>query len=120
MAKKHLPKEGDLYKVIKVGETEFTIYYGYYSESDRFLESPMPILPDFLKNPQYSSCGRPFVTRIQDACEHYKTHDNTEGDGWCADCKYYLNKDDDIALCKNKKRLKIISNDNPLNEAKEV
>ena len=120
MADRRSPKEGDLYKVISIGGKEFKIFYGYYSEKDRFLETPMPILPDFLSSPQYGECGRPFVTKIQDACEHYTTTHGNEGDGWCADCKYFLNKDDDITLCDNKNRLRIISNDDFSDEYKEA
>lgn len=104
MADKRPPREGDIYKILKVAEREFVIRYGYYSEGDRLLEDPMPILPDFLVNPEYSKCGRPFVTRIQDACEHYSTVNDSSGDGWCADCKYYNNKSDEISLCQHKKR----------------
>ncbi len=106
MAVNRSPKEGELYKAIKVGSKEFKIYYGYYSESDRLLETPLPIFPDFILSPEYGECGRPIVTRIQDACEYYDAHNN-EGDGWCADCKYFLNHDE-ISFCKHKKRLKAL------------
>ncbi len=104
LADKRQPREGEVYKVLSVGGREFVIRYGYYSEGDRLLEDPMPILPDFSVNPEYSDCGRPFVTRIQDACEHYHTADGSVGDGWCADCRFYINKNDEISLCQNRKR----------------
>ena len=104
MADKLQPREGEVYKVLSVGGREFVIRYGYYSEGDRLLEDPMPIFPDFSVNPEYSDCGRPFVTRSQDACEHYHTADGSVGDGWCADCRFYINKNDEISLCQNRKR----------------
>jgi len=110
MAVKRSPKEGELYKVFKLGKKSFEVYYGYYAESDRTLEAPMPIFPDFISNPEYDENGRPLATRIQDACEHYDSH-QSQGDGWCADCKYFLNHDE-ISFCKHHKRLKIIENTN--------
>lgn len=120
MAVKRPPREGGIYKTLTVGGREFVIRYGYYSADDRMLEDPMPILPDFSVNPEYSVCGKPFVTRIQDACEYYSTLEGTYGDGWCADCKYYRDAKEEIALCENEKRFKVISFETSTEEIKEA
>ena len=71
---KEKQKEGDLYKVIKAFGKTFEIYYGYYEESDRYSKysEPIEIYTDFIKNPLYTNEGVPFVTAIQNTCEHYK------------------------------------------------
>ena len=44
------PRDGDIYKVIKISNQEFTIKYGYYEEQDRYskYDEPIPIFPDFI------------------------------------------------------------------------
>jgi len=99
-------KEGDVYQTIVVGGKAFIIRYGFYSEKDRKTEEPLPVFPDFITNPEFSECGKPFVTKIQDACEHYESLSADFGDNWCADCKYFENRSCDISLCTNPKCLK--------------
>ncbi len=101
--KKH--NEGEIYKTITVSGVEFAILYGYYSESERELGFPIPILPDFEAEPVYASCGRPYVTRIQDACEHYAPKRGV-GDNWCADCRHYPDSKSDIGVCQCEQRKK--------------
>ena len=98
--------EGEIYKILTVAEREFTILYGYYSESEREIGFPTPILPDFTVDPLYTEDGWPFSARIQDACEHYAPT-NGNGDGWCADCCYYSDKKEDIGICRCEHRRKI-------------
>ncbi len=92
-------KEGDLYKVLNISGHTFELYYGYYEECERENPSvePMPIYPDFIKTPEYTDKGQPFVTKMQDACEHYKglTRQYNE----CAECDHYLHGDDLIGIC---------------------
>ena len=90
--------EGDLYKVITVAGHTFTIRYGYYTEEDRLSGEPTPVFPNFENEPLFSEQGHPLVTRIQDSCLHYRSHDGA-GDGWCADCRMFENGQEDIGLC---------------------
>lgn len=102
MEKLRCPQEGEIYKVVQVGDKTFEIVYGYYSEADRQWGEAMPILPDFTKTPIYTNDGEPLITRIQDACEFYEVSDNKEGDGWCADCLHNKSPNDEISVCKCK------------------
>ena len=94
------PREGDIHEVIYVGGHSFTIRYGYYSESERGTTDPIPIYPCFITHPHYTEEGHPLVTRIQDACEHYQTEEESGGDGWCADCVHCLNSHKEIGICQ--------------------
>lgn len=96
--------EGDLFKRLQIEGREFEIYYGYYEDIEREnpLVEPMPIYPDFLKEPQYTADGFPFVTKMQDACEHYKG--NKEKFKECAECEYYKHCEDLIGVCTNLNR----------------
>ncbi len=102
----NIPKEGDVYKLICIGGQAFEIRYGYYSDSERELGEPIPIFPDFLSMPQYDTNGRPYVTHIQEPCEHYDTGKAYGGDGWCADCIYYSDKDKGISICNCFKKIR--------------
>ncbi len=92
------PQEGDVYKVITLAGREFVLKYGYYSDSERDGD-PMPIMPDFEKEPFFDENGNPFVARIQDACAHYSPRLSV-GDGWCADCEHYPDEKEDIGICQ--------------------
>ena len=91
--------EGDLYKSLNVFGCDFHIYYGYYEDCDRqnpFVD-PMPIYTDFIKNPQYTKNGLPFVTKMQGACSYYKGKDTKEKD--CAECRHYLHGAELLGVC---------------------
>ncbi len=92
-------QEGDLYKVLNISGHTFELYYGYYEDYERENPSvePMPIYPDFLATPRYSDDGYPFVTKMQDACKHYKGKVDEFSE--CAECQYYLHGDDLIGIC---------------------
>ena len=98
-------KEGDLYNVFKIGSDVFEIRYGYYSESDRFgkYNDPIPIYPDFLKNPKYNNEGFPFVTEMQDTCHYFEGNLLVD---ICCGCKHFEKGDDLIGICKCPKRNK--------------
>ena len=97
-------QEGDLYKIIKLHGATFEIRYGYYEETDRQFE-PIEIYPDFIKNPVYTNDGFPFVTLMQDPCEHYKKcTDDPDHD--CSNCKYMERGDELIAVCRCDSRRK--------------
>ncbi len=102
----HKPNEGDIYKIINICGIEFVLRYGFYSESERELGEPIPILPNFNETPFFTENGMPLVTCIQDACKHYCPKNGT-GDGWCADCIYFPNECDEIGICQSEKNKKI-------------
>lgn len=92
------PQEGDLYKRITIAGRTFELYYGYYEEFERHTENsePMPIYPDFTKDPLYTDDGTPFVTAMQDVCRHYQGEKN--GDG-CSDCTHFRKCEELFGLC---------------------
>lgn len=94
------PREGELFKVVRHEGKDFFIYYGYYDDMERKSKynDPLPIYPDFQKTPEYTDDGYPFVTGIQDVCEHYEGRCPEDG---CHSCKYYCGGDDLIGVCKN-------------------
>ncbi|MBR4971572.1 MAG: hypothetical protein IKY59_01215 [Oscillospiraceae bacterium] len=93
------PKEGDVYKVLQIHQRQIELRYGYYEAQERENPDidPMPIYPDFLKDPWFTDEGFPFVTKMQDVCEHYqgKAADYCE----CAECSFYSHGDDLIGIC---------------------
>ena len=93
------PKEGELFKVIALHGRTFEIRYGFYEECDRLnrFAEPIEIYPDFLKHPQYTDEGIPFVTAIQTPCSHFtwKKDENSS----CEECAYYQNGDELLGLC---------------------
>lgn len=91
--------EGELYKILNIYGNVFEIKYGYYEECDRNnpVVEPMPIYPDFIKNPVYTDGGLPFVTKMQDACQHYIGKEIT--DKGCAECEHYKHGDELIGIC---------------------
>ena len=94
-------KEGDLYKIIEIEGTRFEIYYGYENpEYERESNYPMPMFPNFKKNPQYTVSGFPFVTGYQDICEHFKPKPKISGEGWCNDCEYFDRCEEYLGICR--------------------
>ncbi len=98
------PKEGNLYKTLNVLNKIFHIYYGYNSNSERELWDPSPIYPNFLKEPQYTDCGKPYTRADQDVCEHHSPKKNASGEMWCNDCKHFQQGEELIGVCKCEKR----------------
>ena len=99
-------KEGDLYRIINIDGVQFDIHYGYYEEKDRFgkYNDPIPIYPNFSENPQYNIRGEPFVTQMQDVCEHYEAQ--RDGDS-CHACIHYKECEDLIGICRCEKMKRI-------------
>ena len=89
-------RDGDIYKVITLHGKTFEIRYGYYEEFEKEFGEPIPIYPDFLKFPSYTDNGSPFVTQMQDICQHGESRFR---EGFCADCQYYQHGDDMIGIC---------------------
>ncbi len=99
------PRENDIYNMIELHGRQFEIRYGYYEEIDREYE-PVPIYPDFIKEPVYTDAGEPFVTLMQDACENYEPNGKSS-DRDCGTCAYTERGDDLIGICKCEKNKKI-------------
>ena len=102
-----VPKEGDLYKVVTVFGKTFELWYGYYEDYERENPTvePMPIYPNFRKEPLYTDEGEPFVTMMQDACKSYIGDAKRTPDTTCCECKYFQQGEDWIGIClcpKNK------------------
>jgi len=93
------PREGMLYKVVDLHGHRFPLYYGYYEEWEREnpAEEPMPIYPDFLKQPRYTAEGFPFVTKMQDPCKYYRGREGDFND--CGECSHYLHGDELLGIC---------------------
>lgn len=93
------PQEGDVYKILQIHDKQFELRYGYYAACEREDPDfdPMPIYPDFLENPCFTSEGFPFVTKMQDCCQHYTGGSSCSCE--CAECGYYSHGDDLIGIC---------------------
>ena len=94
-------REGELYKVINTFGRTFELKYGFYEERDRQnpLCEPVPIYPDFLKEPIYTDEGEPFVTVMQDACLHYKGNTKRTADSTCGECEFFKGGEEWFGLC---------------------
>jgi len=95
-----LPKEGDLYKEVTVSGKTFKLLYGYYESFEREnpFSEPMPIYPDFIKEPHYTAEGIPFVTAMQNVCSYYSG--KNDEDGSCSDCVFFQNLEELFGFCK--------------------
>lgn len=91
-------KEGDLFKVIELYGEKFEIRYGYYEDFERQNE-PIEIYPDFKKDPVYTFDGYPFITLMQDICEHYRKC-GEDSDLDCSSCIFMERGDELIAVCR--------------------
>lgn len=102
MADESTPAEGELYRTVTTFGKTFELRYGYYEECDRQnpLCQPIPIYPDFLKEPHYTLDGKPFVTMMQDTCDSYKGDARRTDDTTCADCKYFKKGEEWFGVCK--------------------
>lgn len=90
------PKEGDLYKELTVFGKTFEIRYGYYEDFERQHHEPMAIYPNFIEHPEFTEEGQPFVTAMQDICQHYVgvPHGDT-----CGECSCFRKGPDLFGLC---------------------
>ena len=93
------PKEGDLFKVIRLYGKTFEIRYGFYEECDRHTRfaEPVAIYPNFTKSPQYTDEGFPFVTEMQEPCRHFDGDLNE--DSGCGECEFYRQGDELLGIC---------------------
>ncbi len=93
------PREGELYKILQIHDRQFELRYGYYElcERENPVQEPMPIYPDFVTSPQYTSEGFPFVTMMQDICPYFSGERDCFSE--CAECGFYRHGDDLIGIC---------------------
>lgn len=93
------PREGDVYRDVTLFGQTFRLHYGYYEDFERREDGnePIPIYPDFIKNPQFTSEGFPFATAMQDICEHYSGRES--GDS-CIECTHFGPCEELFGICK--------------------
>lgn len=94
-----VPQEGDLFKVIESHGKTFEIRYGFYEERDRYNQyaEPMAIYPNFEEHPTFTDAGVPFVTAMQNPCEHFAgTRDDNSS---CEDCAFYRHSEELLGTC---------------------
>ena len=96
-------RDGDLYKIVELYGKSFELRYGFYEEYERGRTEPIPIYPDFKASPVYTNEGNPFVTQMQELCEHGKSKFK---DGCCVDCEFYKDGQELIGICTNTKNKK--------------
>ena len=101
--KRGLYKEGDVYRILTAFGKRFVIKYGYYEEYERDSTDPIPIYPDFQSSPQYTDGGCPFVTQMQDMCEHGQKRSHKLYDECCGNCIHFEQGDEMIGRCVHEK-----------------
>ncbi len=94
-----VPKEGELYKEVTISDKTFRLLYGYYESFERESQfnEPMPIYPDFIKEPHYTADGIPIVTAMQNVCKFYNK--KTEEDISCCDCVFFQSAQELFGFC---------------------
>ena len=105
----HTPKEGDLYKEVTIFDKTFRLLYGYYESFEREspFNDPIPIYPDFIKEPHYTAEGIPIATAMQNVCEFY--NGKNDEDSSCSDCVFFQQYEELFGLCncsRNKRESK--------------
>ncbi len=103
-------KEGDLYKEVTISGKTFRLLYGYYESFEREIPSnePIPIYPDFIKEPHYTEDGIPITTAMQNVCEFY--NGKNDEDSSCSDCGFFQRGEELFGLCscpENKRCCKV-------------
>ncbi|MBO5321240.1 MAG: hypothetical protein J6B22_01360 [Clostridia bacterium] len=93
------PKEGDLYKEVTIFGKTFRLLYGYYESFEREspFNDPIPIYPDFIKEPHYTAEGIPIATEMQNVCEFY--NGKNDEDSSCSDCSFFQKYEELFGLC---------------------
>lgn len=94
-----LPKEGDLYKTYIVDNHTFEIRYGFYDARERGRVEPLPVFPDLVKDPVYTTTGEPVTSLVQVPCEHYIPKKPELAEGWCFDCCHYGGGRNEMGRC---------------------
>ena len=97
--KDKFPREGDLYRCIKVDEHVFELRYGYYADFEREGGDPVVIYPNLLNQRLYTKDGKRLVTAMQEPCKHYTIPHGAERNDCCEDCIHYSEPGDEIGIC---------------------
>ena len=95
----HTPKEGELYKEVTISGITFKLLYGYYENFEREspFNEPIPIYPDFIKEPHYTAEGIPIATAMQNVCEFY--NGKNDEDSSCSECVFFQKYEELFGLC---------------------
>ena len=93
------PKEGDLYKEVTISGKTYRLLYGYYENFEREgpFNEPIPIYPDFTKEPHYTEEGIPLATAMQNVCGFYRG--KNDEDSSCGDCNFFQSSEDLFGFC---------------------
>ena len=94
------PREGDIYKVVKVDQHRFELRFGFYADFERESGEPVVLYPDLNEKKIYTRDGRYIVTAIQEPCDYYEVSGNKSRDECCNDCIHFLQPGDEIGICK--------------------
>lgn len=97
----HTPKEGDLYKEVTIAGKTFRLLYGYYESFEREspFNDPIPVYPDFTKEPHYTAEGLPLVTAMQNVCRFYSG--KNDEDSTCSNCSFFQKHEELFGLCNS-------------------
>lgn len=93
------PREGDIYKVIRIGEHTFELRFGFYAEFERDTGEPVVLYPDLTRMKRYTLDGQLIVTAIQETCQHYEGPEHKVMDRYCSDCRHFQHPGDEIGIC---------------------
>lgn len=102
----HTPKEGDLYKEVTIAGKTFRLLYGYYESFEREspFNDPIPVYPDFTKEPHYTAEGLPLVTAMQNVCRFYSG--KNDEDSTCSNCSFFQKHEEIFGLCNSPRNKK--------------
>lgn len=93
------PKEGELYKIITIGNHSFELRFGYYADFERINSEPVVIYPNLSEKRLYDIYGYRIVTAIQDPCDCYEVHTRKTREDCCNDCIHYADHNEGIGVC---------------------
>lgn len=111
-----IPREGELYAVVKLEDHTFELRYGYYEERERNGGEPCVIYPDLEAEPLYTRDGYRIVSAIQSVCPHYAAPEGRTEEDSCYTCSYFPSIKDEIGICRCKKMRKAITEEIPWNK----
>lgn len=94
-----LPREGDIYKVLRIDGHTFELRFGYYAEFERENCEPVVLYPDLSAEKRYTKNGHRIVTAIQEPCSSFEGPEHKVTDACCRDCIHYLQPDAEIGIC---------------------
>lgn len=93
------PREGDIYRTIRIDTHTFELRFGFYAEFERRTSEPVVLYPDLSQTKHYTDDGRQIVTAIQEACPFYEAPEHKVMDTCCGDCRHYHQPGQEIGIC---------------------